>query len=150
MAEETRLEISRVDDTDDPRWLVTLFDHDDDPRLQSTTPLDRGEVLDVAKVLKYEAAKAPVSIGEQEPGYTGWTLEFDKAWLIKFTSISATQFSFSDFKLETLPDDNTAKDAMSQIQDALQLADIQWNPPEDNPAIPYADIETPTKGHPGS
>ena len=151
MADKVRLEIARIDDKDDDLWFVTLFNELDEPQIQSTTPLNKGVVLNVAKVLKHEGAKARVLVGKEEPDYMGWLLTVEKTdWVIALTFVTQTHFSFSSRKYDAHPDDVEVKRAMEEIESLLELADIQWNPPDQDPAIPYSDIETPTKGHPGS
>ncbi len=151
MADKKRLEIARAEDNEESLWLVTLFDGQNNPRLLSTNPLDKGPALDAAKVLKHEGAKATVLLGKPEPDYTGWVLTSEKSpWVIKLTPIAQTGFAFADPKYQTSTNEDEIKRAMEEIENLLELAEIHWNPPDEDPVIPYSDIETPTKGHPGS
>ena len=151
MAKKRRLEIAKASGSDTELWVLTLFNEHDETVLVSNTPLDKGEVLNAAKVIRHEGSKANLRIDKAGADFSGWILHHDKlGFFLKLTLISTTDFSFNYLKDKNPEDENEIKVFFEKIQVDMAEAEIEWNPPEEDPATPYSDIETQTKGHPGS
>ena len=118
------IEINKLGDGMGERcWGVSVI-VDGATVLRSTTPLTKGEAVDTAKVLKQRGPDATF-VGEAPPSdRPAWVPEKDgNKWLLKFTEVAATSFD--------LP-----------LGDLLENADMKWNPPHADPAMPEKEEET--------
>lgn len=93
--------------------------------LESTTPLTKGEAVDTAKLLKQSGPNAPF-LGEPpatpDPAWVPEKRDGNK-WVLKFTEVNATSFDLL-------------------IGNVLKSAALEWNPPDDDPAIREKEEET--------
>ena len=146
------LRITEIAQVGERRWGISLTDDTGKPILRNTDPLAKGVALSTAKVLKHKGPDAPVL--EESPGrlVSAWVAEkTDLGWLVRFTLVSETVF---DLLLK--PEDATGnikvvENALETVKANLVKAEIEWNPPEADPAYEEKESDlTPTIGYPGS
>ena len=127
----TIIEINRIPESvGERRWRVSVITEGGVTVLESTTPLTKGVALDAAKALRHQGPNAPL-VGEPPFHGPAWVPEKDgDKWLLKFTEVNETLFDL-------------------QIGNVLQTADVAWNPPDADPALPEKEDTTPAT-HDGS
>lgn len=149
----SRLEISKIADSGEHCWGVSLTDDSDNLVLRNTTPLAKGIALSTAKTLKHKGSDAPL-IWESEgnPDRPAWVVEkASDGWLIKFTLVSQTSFDLQLKPEDEAGDEKAVENALEIVKINLTKAEIVWNPPEADPAYGEKESdETTTQGHPGS
>ena len=147
------LEISETQKEGEHRWGVTLITDENVDVLRTTNSLAKGVALSTAKALKHKGPDAPF-VGDRPPSFDRpyWVAKKGpKGWMVEFTLVSETPFDLFLKPEDATGDPKIVETAVATVKATLSKAEIQWNPPEADPA--YAEKETdltPTVGHPGS
>ena len=147
------LNITKVSDSGEQCWGVVLLDATGAPLLRSDKGVRKGEVTSIAKVLKFEGAGAAIVMeGAEKPEGAAWVLEkADQGWHLRFTRVATTGFDLILKPEEASGPATVAEEAVKVIKDCLAHANINWDPPEADPAYQEKVIdETPIDGIPGS
>lgn len=151
----TKLEIYEdLDKADENLWHLRLVSEDGKILLRSEKSLQKGEILSVAKKVRYEGFNAALFDKEseevEEEIWFEFCLDKDNKWCIclkmaeGYVLITVTS-CVSKEDLEKLFAE--IKQEIEKIKDK----EITWNPPEADPAKPEKDCdETETMGIPGS
>lgn len=149
----SRLEISKIADSGEHCWGVSLIDDNEKLIFQNTTPLAKGAALSIAKTLKHKGFDAPLVWKPREDSNTpAWVVEkMDDSWLIRFTLVKETSFDLQ-LKLEDeVEDTKIIESAFEMVRSDLAKAEITWTPPEADPAYEEKESDcTETQGHAGS
>lgn len=132
----SQIQISKVSERGEHSWGLTLVDDQQSPLLTSETPMSKGVALTVAKTLKHKGADSPIL--QNTPDATGrpvWVIDKDSVdRLTKFSLIKETQFKILG-KIDKGPRHfSEIEEALKNVQDHLRKAEIEWNPPEADPA----------------
>ena len=148
------LSITKVSNTGEQCWGVVLFDEDNAPILRSDKGVRKGEVISVAKALKFEGPGAPVVVDEQtgKSNAPTWAIEkTDRGWFVRFTPVAVTSFDLMLKPDDTAGSPKIAEEAVEAVKNCLVQAEIKWNPPEADPAYDEKETdETEIQGLPGS
>ena len=148
------LNITKVSDTGEKCWGVVLLDGKDAALLRSEKGVRKGEITSIAKALKFEGPGAAiVAEGAGKPeGGPAWELEKTaQGWLVRFTRVELTAFYLVLKPEEAVGSPTVAEEAVKTVKDCLAHADIQWDPPEADPAYQEkVTDETEIEGIPGS
>ena len=145
------LNITKVSDAGERCWGVVLFDDSGVALLKSAQGVRKGEVTSIAKALKFEGPGAPIVLdGIGKPEGPAWVIEkADEGWLVRFTPVG-TAFALM-LKPEEARLPEAAEMAVKVVKDCLTHVDIQWDPPEADPAYQEkVTDETEIAGIPGS
>ena len=147
------LSIKKVSDAGEKCWGVVLLDEKGSALLKSEQAVRKGEITSIAKALKFEGPGAPIVVeGIGKPEGSAWVLEkADDGWLVRFTPVGITTFDLILKAEEAVGSPEAAELAVKAVKDCLAHANIQWDPPEADPA--YAEKvtdETEIVGIPGS
>ena len=137
------LTITKVANEGEHCWGIVLFNEDNVPVLRSEKGLRKGEVISVAKALRFEASTAPVVIEEKAEGADGpaWVIEkTDRGWVVSFTLVAATSFDLLLKPEDAAGPPKIAEEAVEAVKTCLAQAEIKWDPPEADPA--YKEKET--------
>ena len=146
------LNITKVSDAGERCWGVVLLDGGGTALLKSEKGVRKGEIVSIAKALKFEGPRAPIVLdGIGSLNGPAWVIEkADEGRLVQFTPVG-TAFVLA-LKLEDAdgwPD--AAEMALKVVKDRLADVDIQWDPPEADPAYQEkVTDETEILGIPGS
>ena len=146
-----KLEISELTDAGEARWGVRLTDGV--VLLASTTPVTKGAAHAAAKSLRSKGSEAAV-VAEtpgNEPDAPVWIIEkSDEGAFVRFSLVRETMFQLP-IKPEDAGSPKAIEEALFSVKVALGKAEIEWNPPEADPAYEMKETElTPTVGWPGS
>ena len=147
------LNITKVADTGEQCWGVVLLDDEGAALLRSEKGLRKGEITSIAKALKFEGPGAAIVVeGAGKPEGPAWMLEkTDQGWHVQFTRVENTAFDLILKPEEAAGSLKAAEEAVKVVKDCLAHADIQWDPPEADPAYQEkVTDETEIEGIPGS
>lgn len=147
------LNITKVSDTGEQCWGVVLLDGKGAALLRSEKGVRKGEITSIAKALKFEGPGAAIVVeGAGKPEGPAWVLEkTDQGWLVRFTRVELTAFDLVLKPEDAAGSPIPAEEAVKTVKDCLAYADIQWDPPEADPAYQEkVTDETEIEGIPGS
>ena len=148
------LTITKVANEGEHCWGIVLFNEDNVPILRSEKGLRKGEVISVAKALRFEASTAPVVIEEKAEGADGpaWVIEkTDRGWVVRFTLVAATAFDLMLKPEDAAGSSKIAEEAVEAVKKCLAQVEIKWDPPEADPAYEEKETDaTEIQGLPGS
>lgn len=137
------LKITKVSNEGEQCWGILLLDEDNMPVLRSEKGVRKGEVISVAKALKFEGPGGPVLVDEKAENSGGamWVIEkMDRGWLVRFTPVALTSFNLILKPEDAAGPTKAAEEAVEAAKGCLSQAEIKWDPPEADPA--YEDKET--------
>ena len=148
------LNITKVSNAGEQCWGIVLLDEDNMPILRSEKGVRKGEVISVAKALKFKGPGAPVLVDEKtgNSGGPAWVIEkTDRGWLVKFTPVAPTSFDLILKPENAAGPPKIAEEAVEAVKGCLAQAEIKWDPPEADPAYDEKETdETEIVGLPGS
>ena len=147
------LNITKVSDTGEQCWGVVLLDDMGATLLRSEKGVRKGEVTSIAKTLKFEGPGAAIVVeGAGKPEGPAWVLEkTDHGWLVRFTLVDITAFDLTIKPGAGAAPPEAAEEALKAVKDCLAHANIEWDPPEADPAYEEkVTDETEIVGIPGS
>ena len=148
------LKITKVSDAGERCWGVVLLDSNHVPILRSEKGVSKGQVISVAKALKFEGPAAPVVVAQKDgqPEGLAWVIEkSDHGWITRFTSIESTTFDLMLKPEDAAGSPKIAEEAIERAKGCLAHAEIKWDPPEAEPAHEEKESdETDIEGLPGS
>lgn len=131
------MNITKVSDAGEQVWGVVLLDEEGNAILRSLKGVRKGEVMAMAKALKFEGAGAPVSV-ENKPGDGHgpvWIIEkTDQGWAVRFTEVAATSFDLLLKAEDAAGPPKAAEEAVAEVKTCLEKAEIKWEPPTADPA----------------
>ena len=143
-----------LDKADENLWHLRLVSESGKTLLRTEKSLRKGEILSVAKKVRYESSNIPFFDKKSEKVKEGIWFEFcsdkDDKWCIclkmaEGNALITVEGCVSKEDLEKLFAE--IKQEIEKIEDR----EIVWNPPEADPAKPQKDCdETETLGIPGS
>ena len=148
------LNITKISDAGERCWGVVLLDEDSKPILRSQKGVRKGEVISVAKTLKFDGPSASVVV-EEKAGTSEkpvWAIEKTPGgWAVRFSRISETSFDLLLKPEDAAGPPKIAEEAVGTVKDCLEKAEIKWDPPEADPAYEQKETdETEIEGLPGS
>ena len=148
------LNITKISNVGERCWGVVLLDQDNVPILRSEKGVRKGEVISVAKALKFEGPGAPVVVDEKAatPSGPAWVIEkTDRGWSARFTGVAETSFDLLLKEEDAAGPPKIAEEAVEAAKSCLAQAEIKWDPPEADPAYKEKETdETEIQGLPGS
>ena len=147
------LNVTKVSDTGEQCWGVVLLDDKGATLLRSEKGVRKGEVTSIAKTLKFEGPGAAIVVeGTGKPEGPAWVLEkTDHGWLARFTRVEITAFDLAIKPEAGAAPAEAAEEVLKAVKDCLAHANIQWDPPEADPAYEEkVTDETEIVGIPGS
>ena len=146
------LNITKVSDTGEQCWGVVLLDDNGAALLRSEKGVRKSEITSIVKALKFEGPGAAIVMeGAGKPEGPAWVIEkADQGWHVRFTLVELTAFELL-LKPEAAGSPTAAEETVKAVKDCLAHADIQWDPPEADPAYQEkVTDETEIEGIPGS
>ena len=147
------LNITKVSDSGEKCWGVVLLDDKGAALLKSEQGVRKGEITSIAKALKFEGPGSPIVVeGNEKPEGPAWVLEkADEGWLVRFTPVGITAFDLMLKPEDAAGSPEAAEVMVKAVRDCLAHANIEWDPPEADPAYEEkVTDETEIVGIPGS